>query len=130
MGEAAAHNPKAPSTCTQAPCRWAKAMASSNGSYAPLCTLPACRQTMVATSVGPVVERGGESGGHDPTLLVDVDLDRPAGAESEQPQGQVDGVVPFATDQDPYGRAAQQPVRLHVPADPRAARRPGPRPDR
>ena len=44
--EAAAHKPKAPSTCTQAPCWWANSMPRASGSKEPLCTLPACRQTI------------------------------------------------------------------------------------
>src|SRR5262252_2212821 len=50
LGEAAAHSPNAPSTCTQAPCSRAQAISGGNGSLAPLLTLPAWRHT----SAGPV----------------------------------------------------------------------------
>ena len=47
-GAAAAHRPKAPSTCTQAPgVPRAGDRSRANGSNAPVLTLPACRQTIV-----------------------------------------------------------------------------------
>ena len=48
-GEAAAQSPKAPSTCAQAPCSWAAATHSANGSKSPEWTLPAWS----ATTAGP-----------------------------------------------------------------------------
>src|SRR5689334_11126830 len=45
-GDAAAHKPNAPSTCTHAPARLAQSQIGSNGSYAPEFTLPACAQTI------------------------------------------------------------------------------------
>src|SRR5205823_12926659 len=42
-----AHNPNAPSTCTQAACSPAALQISTAGSNAPVFTLPACMQTIV-----------------------------------------------------------------------------------
>src|SRR5262249_23799680 len=44
-GEAAAQSPNAPSTWTHAPCSRAQTISGTNGSLAPLLTLPACRHT-------------------------------------------------------------------------------------
>jgi hypothetical protein len=55
--EAAAQSPNAPSTWTQAPCSRAQAISGTNGSLAPLLTLPACRHT----SAGPL--SGGRAEG-------------------------------------------------------------------
>ena len=49
-GDAAAHSPKAPSTCTHAPASLASGMARAKSSLAPVFTLPACRQTIVGRS--------------------------------------------------------------------------------
>ena len=50
-GTAAAQIPNAPSTWTQAPRSWAIGTSSSNGSKAPVFTLPAWAQTMIGPSM-------------------------------------------------------------------------------
>src|SRR5579875_1560238 len=50
LGEDAAHRPKAPSTCTQAPAPWARSQISAAGSKAPVFTFPACRHRIVLLS--------------------------------------------------------------------------------
>ena len=50
-GAAAAHSPKAPSTCTHAPAACATRQTSPTGSNAPVLTLPACAQTIVGPAM-------------------------------------------------------------------------------
>ena len=113
-GDAAAQSPKAPSTCTQAPCRCATSIASAIGSNAPECRLPACRQTIVGPL--PSRQRALEVVDDEPALVVGGDGRRRP--EPEVAQREVEGLVPLRADEHPDPRTAREPV---------AARRPSPR---
>ena len=53
-GAAAAHRPKAPSTCTHAPAGFARAQMAVRSSHAPVFTLPSCAITMVGPAIAGI----------------------------------------------------------------------------
>ena len=125
-GDAAAHSPNAPSTCTQAPCSWATAMAGPNGSNAPECRLPACRQT-IAGPLAAASALGQRVGSSRPSASAG-DHRRRAEAEVAQRERRASRAArrrparaPAAPPVSP-SRSTSQPASRRAPA---AGRRPG-----
>ena len=126
-GVAAAQSPNAPSTWIQVePYAAAASATASNGSNAPLLTLPAERQ-MRAGAVG-ARERGGELVGAQAALLVGGDRLDGAGADAEHPQRGVDRRVRLFADDHAQRRRLPEPVARRRPSRPGAAARRGPPP--
>src|SRR5439155_322662 len=61
IGKAARQSPNAPSTCSQAPWRFAMSAIGSRGSNAPVFTLPDCAQTIVG-ALEPAITVASASG--------------------------------------------------------------------
>ena len=117
-GTPAAQIPNAPSIWTQAPLAWAIGMSSSNGSNAPLFTLPGLHADD-DRAVEPG-ERLAQGVGPHPPLLVGGDLaDALALApEAEHLEGGVDRDVRPAVGDDRHRRRTLETLSLDVPAGP------------
>ncbi len=112
FGLAAAHRPKAPSTCTQAPCAWATSMHAAKSSKAPALRSPRGE----ADDRGPVVQRGREPGRVDAPDGVGGRLLQRVDAEPEQAHRAVERAVVLRAGQHAQRWRAVQPAPLDVVA--------------